>query len=202
MRPVLVALALAPLASCGGGADSTGPAGSATLEIVTTTTGPQTDADGYAISVDGVGRGLIGTDAALQLGDVEPGQHAVRLTGLAANCTVTGENPRTVTVTSRQSTTVGFQIACLATAGGIDVMVITIGTSLDPDGYILALDGKNRLRIGGNGRVTFDGLTLGRHQVGLSDIAANCQTQGDNPRPVTVTNGSRVAVTYTISCTS
>jgi hypothetical protein len=201
MRLILVALALVPLVSCGGGGDSIAPSGPGSLELTTTTNGPQADADGYAISVDGVDQGAIGVDATLQLGNIEPGQHAVQLAGLAPNCTVTGENPRTVTVTSRESTAVSFQITCLATAGGLDIVVITTGSSLDPDGYVLALDGKDRLRLDVNGAVTFDALTPGSHLVGLSDIAANCQIQGDNPRPVVVAGGTTRNTTLRIGCT-
>src|SRR5439155_23613573 len=40
------------------------------------------------------------------------GDHSIALTGVAANCTVSGANPRTVTVPSGGTTTTTFSVSC------------------------------------------------------------------------------------------
>src|SRR5688572_29678154 len=80
-----------PALGCGGGDVTTPSTGG--IEITTVTSGPEPDADGYAISIDQAVDVAIGINATLQRGDLEPGSHNVRLGGMAANCTVEGDNP-------------------------------------------------------------------------------------------------------------
>src|SRR5919107_4777805 len=68
------------------------------IAITTATTGPEPDADGYTLSVNEGAQVEIGTNATHQVTDLAAGGSTVRLGGLAANCRVEGDNPRTVTV--------------------------------------------------------------------------------------------------------
>jgi hypothetical protein len=184
--------------SCGG--DVTAPT-TGSVEINTGTSGPEPDADGYAVIIDGGPEAALGANATLQryLG---PGDHNVRLTGVAPNCAVAGENPRTVRVRAGETSEVSFQLTCSATAGSLKITTATSGSSPDPDGYIITLDGKNRLRLGVSADATFARLTLGGHVVGVGDIAANCRAQGVNPRSVTITAGTTATVTISITCSA
>jgi hypothetical protein len=200
MRPLLLFLAIAFTASCGDNGSDTNAPDSGIIDVNTITNGPEPDADGYSIGLDGVDQGAIGLTASIRLQNVDPGDHHVQLNGVSSNCTVSGQNPRTVTVPPGSVVPVSFQVTCLGTLGGIDVSVTTTGTSTDPDGYILTLDSKDRLRIGTNDGASFSGLTPGAHNVGLEDIAQNCTLQGDNPRPVSVTGSTSKSVSLRVSC--
>ena len=186
--------------SCGGG-DVTAPT-TGTIEITTATSGPEPDADGYAVSIDDGAETPLGVNATVQHDDLDPGTHSVRLTGMAANCSVEGQNPRTIAVTGDAMAQVGFAITCRATTGSLEVTAATSGPSPDPDGYTITLDGTDRGTLGVTGPVTMEGLTPGSHAVGLSGIAANCQVQGDNPQTATVTAGASTTVTFAITCTA
>ncbi len=124
------------------------PPGSSTLEITTTTTGTETDPDGYTVQVDGDNGQAIGTAATISRTGISAGDHTVQLGGLAANCTVTGENPRTVSVPDGQSMTVTFAVTCGPTSGGLQVTASTTGPAPDADGYSVTVDGTEAGTVG------------------------------------------------------
>lgn len=83
-----------------------------TLEVAVVTTGPAVDADGYLLTVDGGAPQPVGSNATLPLGELPIGDHVLTLAGIAGNCHLDGENPRTVTV-APGSATVTFTLQCL-----------------------------------------------------------------------------------------
>jgi hypothetical protein len=119
---------------------------------------------------------------------------------MAANCSVAGDNPRTVTVTAGETATVIFAISCKATTGSLDITSVTSGLSPDADGYTILIDGAERDALAPNAAVTISGLTAGDHVLGLNGVAANCQIQGDNARTVRIAGGENSSVGYTIIC--
>ena len=184
--------------SCGGG-DIQAPA-TGSIEINTITSGPEPDADGYAVSIDDQAEKSLGINATLDREGLEPGSHSVRLMGMAANCNVAGDNPRTVSVPAGESTPVIFEVTCSATTGSLEITASTTGASVDPDGYTVSLDGSERGVLATNSSVTVGGLIAGNHAAGLGGVAANCQVQGDNPREVTVVAGASVTVAFAVIC--
>ena len=196
---VALTVSAAAAVGCGGG-EGIGLPNTGTLEITTSTAGAEQDADGYSVQIDGGTARAIGTTATLSTAEVTPGAHTVQLGQIAANCTVAGDNPRTVSVTAGQTTTAGFTVTCSATTGGLSITAATSGPSPDPDGYSISIDGVDRGALGVNAAVTISGLVPGSHLVGLSGLAANCQIQGENARTVTVTSGANASVVYTITC--
>ena len=184
--------------SCGGGDIAAPSAGS--IEITTATGGPEPDGDGYAVTIDAGTEAAIGSHGTLTRDDLQPGRHTVYLTGMAANCAVEGENPRTVEVQQGATEPAAFVITCTATTGRLEISTSTTGASPDPDGYLLLLDGTAQGTIGVNASISNDGLSAGARSVGLSGMAANCQVQGDNPRRVTVTAGATASVAFAVSC--
>ncbi|MBA3760328.1 MAG: DUF1929 domain-containing protein [Gemmatimonadales bacterium] len=196
-----IALALSVVAVyCGGGEDIIVPPPPGTLEITTSTSGPEPDADGYSVQIDGGGSQGIGAAATLSIPDFPPGNHTVELAGMASNCTISSPNPQGVRVTAGETATVSFAVACGATTGGLSITAATSGPSPDPDGYTISFDGADRGALGLNATVTLNQLVPGSHAVGLSGVAANCQIQGDNIRTVTITAGTDASVAYTIIC--
>ena len=186
--------------SCSGD-DVTGPT-TGSLEITTATSGPDPDGDGYGVTIDGGVPTALGVNATLQRHDLDAGNHSVQLSGLASNCTLTGDNPRNISVTSAETARVTFQVTCTAATGILQISVATSGPSPDPDGYSVTLNGTDRGVLITGTILTVDHLPAGDHVVGLSDVATNCQVQGDNPRTVTLRAGQTATVTFSITCTA
>jgi hypothetical protein len=172
------------------------------LAVTTTTSGAGSDPDGFSLTVDGLDRGGIGVNAIVSLADLTPGIHSVGLTGLAANCLIAGDNPRSATVTLGQATPVGFTITCVAPpgSGSVQITAATTGRSLDPDGYAVSLDGSSPQSIGTNETQTIGSIPAGSHSLQLSGEAANCTVIGNKTRAVTIVSGQTATVTFTITC--
>src|SRR6184192_915412 len=173
------------------------------LTVTTSTTGSNLDPDGYTATVDGGASQSVGTNGSVTFTGLSAGSHSVALSGLAANCSVSGANPQTVTVPSGGTATATFAVSCAATGGGngtLTVTTSTTGSDLDPDGYTVTLDrGATSQPIATNGSVSFTG-PAGDHTVALSGMAGNCSVSGANPRTVTVPSGGTVSTTFSVTC--
>jgi len=85
--------------------------GSLTVSIGTT--GTDLDPDGYSLSVDsGVGQ-AVAVNGAVTVSGLSAGGHSVTLAGVTTNCTVSGTNPRAVTIAGGVTSSVAFDIACV-----------------------------------------------------------------------------------------
>src|SRR5213594_2267247 len=119
--------------------------GLATLAVSTSTSGSNLDPDGYTVTVDGGTSQSIGTNGVATFIGLAAGDHQVLLSGVARNCTVSGANPRTVSLIAGLLGATGFSVSCVAlpTTGNLTVTTATSGASgdLDPDGYTVTLDG-------------------------------------------------------------
>jgi len=97
INPQVINLSLQPLGS---------------LKVITNTSGPGLDPDGYYFHPGGSGQeypvGLNDEQIVSKL----PGQYSLELTGVAGNCAVAGDNPLTVTVAARDTTVSTFQVSC------------------------------------------------------------------------------------------
>jgi Tol biopolymer transport system component len=175
------------------------PPTSGILEIATTTTGPEPDADGYSAQVDTGPPRAIARTATLTVTDVTPGDHTIQLGEIAANCTVSGDNPQTVTVTAGDTTTVGFSVTCIPTTGKLRITAATSGPSPDPDGYAVAIDGTAGGALGANEAITIS-LPTGGHAVVLTGVAENCSVVEGLSRDISVTGGATTDVTFAVTC--
>jgi hypothetical protein len=170
------------------------------LRVTTSTTGTDLDPDGYALSVDGDPGRSVGVTDTLDVTGLTDGDHQVSLGGVIENCTVQGDNPRTVHIVSGSTAEAAFLVMCGPLGGAVTVMTVTTGEQPDTDGYSVMVDDSPALPAGVNDAVTISQLTAGTHQVTLTGIAANCTLQEDNPQAVTVTPGETAAVTFTLHC--
>jgi hypothetical protein len=178
------------------------------VRVTVTTTGADLDPDGYAVWVDPgcdayeapcAADATIGVNDAVTIG-VEPGGHAVELVGLAANCAVSGANPRAATVTAGDTAEVAFAVTCVAT-GSVRVTASTTGAEVDPNGYVASVDVGPAYPLDVNATVTIPALLAGGHNVSLGDVASNCRVlNGGNPRSVVVTAGETADVTFEVTC--
>lgn len=182
----------------GGGADIAAPE-LGSLEVTTTTSGPEPDSDGYTVSVDGATPAAVGANATLRQAGLAVGAHTVELSGIAANCAVSGAARIGVSVAANAVATATFAITCSPTTGTIQVTTST-GTPADPDGYQLLLDGVETQPIATSATVMIPGVAPGTHTVGLGGVAAECQVDGDNPRSVTVPADGTVQAVFGVTC--
>jgi hypothetical protein len=172
------------------------------LTVSTSTTGSNLDPDGYTATVDGGTSQSVATNGSVTFSGLSAGSHTVALSGVAANCSVSGSNPQTVTVPSGGTASTTFAVTCAATSGNgsLTVTTSTTGSNLDPDGYTVVVDnGAASQPIPDNGSVTFAG-PAGDHTVALSGVAANCTVSGANPRTITVPAGGTTSTTFAVTC--
>src|SRR5207249_4275037 len=111
------------------------------LKVTTSTTGSDLDPDGYTVVVDGSQSTAIGINSSVTFSGLSPGDHSVQLNGVAQNCTVSGSNPRTVSITAGSTTMTTFTVSCAAATGSLTVSNSTTGSNLDPDGYTVTVSG-------------------------------------------------------------
>jgi len=177
------------------------------VESITSTTGVTLDPDGYTLEIDGVDEGPIGVNDTVTVDDLDVGDHTVELLDLAPNCSVTGDNPVTVTVPDDVADVGGgtvsttFAVNCVQALGDLVVYTSTTGVDLDPDGYTVTVDGSTNQNVATNGNVTFPNLNVGNHTVLLTGIASNCSVTGANPRDVDVQFGVNPD-TFNVTCES
>src|SRR5438105_4455897 len=163
--------------------------------VTTTTTGSNLPA-GYTVMVDNGQPQGIGTTGNATYPGLAAADHMVALS-VASNCTVSGANPRTVTVPAGGTGHADFTIDCAPTTGELVVTTATTGANL-PAGYTVTVD--DRLQaIGINDRMTFPALAAGVHSVALS-VASNCTVSGGSGRMVSVPAGGTAQVDFVIAC--
>jgi hypothetical protein len=188
--------------NCGGDEPANVPT-TGTLQVTIATTGAETDPDGYTLQVDEGPAQAIATSGSLQTPDIPPGSHTLKLNGVAANCSVAGENPRTVSVPAGQTATVSFSVTCSATTGAIRVSVETSGSPADPDGYVAKLDERDPgVPIAADQPASFTGVPAGNHTIALNGVASNCSVGQGGTRSVRVVPGVSSDVSLTIVCTA
>ncbi len=104
--------ALLLLAGCDDNDDPMAPE-TGTLEVEVTVTGDGTDEDGFQLQLDDASATHpVSPENPLTLEDVDSGDHSAELMDIADNCTVSGDNPRTVTVDPDATETVTFDVTC------------------------------------------------------------------------------------------
>lgn len=178
-------------------------AAAGSVNIITTTSGPEPDLDGYSIKVDGAAGQPIGTNGTLLVPDLAPGDHIVELVAVASNCTVSAGATRTVAVAAGATTEIAFAVTCTSGGGGggsIGVTTTTIGPEPDPDGYGVSVDGAAAQPIGTTATLLVPNLTPGDHSVELVGLANNCTVSGGATRTVAVTEGATTAVSFAVTC--
>src|SRR5881409_2141225 len=138
---------------------------------------------------------------------VTSGDYQVSLSDVPSNCTVSGANPRTVTVPANGTGRTTFAVSCTAptTTGTRSVTTSTTGQNI-PASYTLNVTGPSfptgtSQPIGANATVTAT-VTSGDYQVSLSGVPSNCTVSGANPRTVTVPANGTGPTTFSVSCTA
>jgi PKD domain-containing protein len=167
--------------------------------VSTSTTGSDLDPDGYTVAVDGGQGQPIGINGSVPFNGLAAGAHNVQLSGLAANCTVSGANPQTVNVPSGGTATAPFSVNCAPITGNINVTTTSSGANI-PGSYTISVDGAGSQSIASNnGSVTYTALSPGSHTTFLT-VPSNCTVSGGPSQTVTVTAGQTTADPYSVDC--
>ena len=180
------------------------------VQVTTTTTGADLDPDGYSAIVDSAGGPNVAANGTVTITRLSPGAHSITLSNIAANCTVTPPNPRSVSVTVGATTAVAFDISCTATSGTLRVITSTTGANPDRDGYTVLVDEYCDYYYGCyngwtepvsvNDTAVIAAVPAGDHTVWLADVAANCTVAGPNPATATVAAGDTAIVAFAVTC--
>jgi Tol biopolymer transport system component len=169
------------------------------IEVTTTTAGRALDQDGYGIVLNGGVPQLVGANETRALSDLAATDHDVELTGVAANCTLAGSNPRTIEVVAGATVSVSFELSCAA--GALEVLTSTNGREPDTDGYFVYHDAGG-FSIGTTDGVAVDEAPAQDLVVELTGMAPACAVIGDNPRTVRVPADDAVSTTFDVVCQS
>lgn len=88
------------------------------------------------------------------------------------------------------------------TVGAIAVTSVTTGKSPDSDGYTVAVDGGIPVPIAISETKIVPTIPLGRHEVTLDGVAANCSVTGPSTQTASVVGADTVTVVFGVSCSS
>ena len=193
---------IAPLAlsACAPGAPSSPEGTTGTVRIEVSTNGDDMP-ESYQVLIDDTGARSVPSNGAVSVQGILPGTHDFELTSIPFNCAVDGPNPQGILVLEASTSDVVFAVACEALPlGDLSVSTVTTGEDLDPDGYAVSIDGADQGDIGINDTRIFSRLTPGDYEVELTDLAANCSTQGENPRTLPVFDEQTTPATFAVVC--
>jgi Tol biopolymer transport system component len=96
--------------------------------VVVTTTGDSIDSDGYVVAVDPSYRRAVGVSEEVRLEGIAQGERSIGLSGVAANCSVQGENPRPIDVPPVGEVATAFAVRCWLPATGSIAFVRSVAT--------------------------------------------------------------------------
>jgi WD40-like Beta Propeller Repeat len=209
VEAVTMRLPRAPLATCLGVIlaaaacdDPIEPPHPGAIRVVVAPSGEDVSTNGLQLNIEnGTARQFaLGGMPELTIPGLTPGAHTLRLHGMAVNCAVAGQNPRSVTVVSDDTTMAQFILLCEARVGSVRVTTATTGSDLDPDGYtVVVVDGQTRA-ISVNGSATMTNVREGLRLVTLAGVSPNCAITGPDTISVAVTLGGTADVAFALEC--
>jgi hypothetical protein len=87
--------------------------------------------------------------------------------------------------------------------GAIEITVSTSSADIDvdPDGYLVSIDGAPGPPIGLNATMTIGSMPTGSHLTQLYGVASNCSVSPGNPRFVDVVEDKAASVSFLVTCT-
>lgn len=197
-RSIATGVLAVVVCSCGG--PPTIPLESADLKVISFTTGLPLP-DGYTIRLNGDRTGHLDTNDSLVFAGLDPGEYTLELSVLPADCRVTGENPRTVTLVAGNTTQTVFQVRCIPpNSGTLLVRTATYGNG--PSHYEIILDdGLFVETISNDELLTLFPVPVGTRTVRIEGVPLDCQLVGANPRFILIREpGSLAGTVFKIHC--
>ncbi len=187
--------------ACGGDDSLTSPVQQPGHLVVTLDVlGADPAMSGWRLQLDHEPGSPLHPDSSTMFADLVGGRHELLLWSEATNCTVMGENPRTVSVPSGGTARTTFEVQCTSLTGDLEVTASTSGSSLDPNGFRVRVDGGTEWSVATNGLVTISDLDVGDHALKLVGVASNCAVDGGKHRTVSVPSGGTARVRFELTC--
>ena len=185
------------LGACGDGSPAA-PADASEIAVANQTSGDSIDTDGYRVRLDGDGGHALPVGGSIVLAGLEPGDHRLELTGLAAGCAVSGANPRVVATQAADTAQSLFLVSC--TVPGTGRVVVRTYTYGDPEAdYQIDAVGHPGQPIGAKDEVVLRALPAGPVTLVLSNTGA-CAVIAPNPRTIQVRIGETSRSLFKINC--
>lgn len=139
------------------------------LTVAVNTSGVNLDPNGYTVTLDGANGRSVGINGSVTYADITAGSHSVAISGLAANCTVSGGSSRTVQVPAGGTASTTFSVTCVAGPASRLVFSVQPSTTkakeaISPPVRVTAHDAQGNVATSFNGLVT---IAIGRNGGGL-----------------------------------
>jgi len=131
--------------------------------------------------------------------DLPAGRHTLRLLGVEKHCSVASATSLEVDVPPRDTTSVAFEISCVAT--GARITTTSTGLDIDPNGFRVVVDGTDRGPIGSNGSVLTQ-IDPGSRTIALTGLAANCAIDGPASHTATIADTEVASIEFEVVCTA
>ncbi len=175
------------------------------LEITTETEGSDFDDNRYIVEIVGNNPREIGADDSIELSNLAARDYIVTLTAVNNNCTVDGNNPRTVTVDSGETTEETFTVQCVDSSetGDLQISTTTAGNDATEIEYGIEINGgAQRREIGPEATITLEGMVARNHTVLLTGVPGDCALNSTNPVTVPVLEDNDAEIAFAITCTA
>jgi len=98
------------------------PVTSGELTVTTRTTGAVLDPDGYRVTLDALPSRPIGLQASVRFAELAAGSHRVLLSGVAPNCSLQGDNPRSLSIAAFDTVSIAFLVDCREPVSGQGIL--------------------------------------------------------------------------------
>ncbi|MGI8619634.1 MAG: hypothetical protein ACR2L6_11200, partial [Gemmatimonadaceae bacterium] len=203
MPPILFRLSLAalvaalPIACNDGGPFEPTPKEPAWLRVVVETIGADLDVDGYDVVIEAASAPQRVGPSDNKVISLAPGTYAVSLTRVDPNCSITGENPRAVTLAAGATVEISLVVVCEATGVTITTRSASLANVLAT--YTVILDGVARGHVGTNESFSVTRLSPGPHVVTIVPIV-NCAVSGGSSVTVEIKNRKITPVLFDVTC--
>ena len=170
------------------------------LRVTSSTTGLPLP-DGYTVSLNGVRTSHLDTNGSIVFPDLAAGEYTLELSGLLADCRVTGENPRIVNLAPGSTTQSVFQVRCIPPNSGT-LLVRTATYGKGASRYEIVLDNGLFVEpIENDELLTLFPVPVGIHTVTISGVPLDCQIAGANPRFIIIREaGGIVGTVFKMQC--
>ncbi len=166
------------------------------IRVTVNTTGGDHD-DGYLIVLGSGQQAQVPAYGTVSFNGITAGTVSVALEDVAGNCTVSGTQPRSVTVTGGSTEQVEFLVVCDAT--GIAITTLTTGPDAPPP-YSIQIGTQAPQSIAPSTTLLMSRLEPGTYTVALGDIVEGCALDGEPQQTVEVTYRAVTAVTFGVAC--
>jgi hypothetical protein len=175
------------------------------MRVAVTTTGVDPDTM-YHVSVAESGTGSmkeadVSGNGSVTFTKLSAISHEVTLSGAARNCTIGAQARRTVSVPSKDTVVVQYQVSCTS-ASKIRITTATSGGDADADGYAITIRGpmEEGASLMPAGVTVLTPLEAGDYSLELTGVAVNCDLTATVPKTVTVAAGLTTDIAISTSC--